>query len=235
MPSPPTKGPLQDVDLSEIKAFLLCETPRAWVDWALSNVSILLLDHANCEMKAAQSAQSVIWKYGMGSAAALPDGTGSATSKARIHRYTMLNKLSRLAREELRHFEQVIAIMKKRRIDYQPLSASGYAGELHRQKRTHEPARLVDTLLIGAIIEARSCERFARLVPVVDESLSQFFGSLLKSEARHFQDYLQLASAYSSEQEVVQRLPQLLAIESQMIEGTAEEFRFHSGVPKAAY
>ncbi len=143
----------------------------------------------------------------------------------------LLNKLSRLAREELRHFEQVIAIMEQRGVDYPQLSAARYAGSLRKEVRTQEPARLVDTLLIGAIIEARSCERFAALAPELDDELRCFYLSLLKSESRHFRDYLKLAEEVGSADEVAARLPVLLARERELIESPDTEFRFHSGVP----
>ena len=198
-------------DISEIKAFLGCQTPRAGVLWALEKPDIILVDHANCEKKAASTAMNLMYRY--------------------VEHHTLLNKLSRLAREELRHFEQVIGIMKARGVGYPQLSASRYAGELRKQVRTHEPARLVDTLLIGAIIEARSCERFAALVPELDEELAEFYASLLKSESRHFTDYLKLARDMSSAEEVASRLPGFLQCERELIEGPDSEFRFHSGVP----
>lgn len=201
----------QATDISAIQAFLSCGTPRAWVDWALQNPFTLLVDHANCEKKAASTALNLMYRY--------------------VEYPRLLKKLSRLAREELRHFEQVIAIMQARNINYPQLSASRYAGELRKQVRTHEPQRLVDTLLIGAIIEARSCERFAALVPELDEELSAFYASLLKSESRHFTDYLQLAEELCSPQEVASRLPALLQCERELIETPDTEFRFHSGVP----
>ena len=198
-------------DLAPIQAFLLCATPRAWVDWALQHPDILLIDHANCEKKAASTALNLMYRY--------------------VEHHELLLKLSRLAREELRHFEQVIAIMQDRDIDYPQIAASRYAGQLRQQVRSQEPGRLVDTLLVGAIIEARSCERFAALVPVLDEQLADFYGSLLKSESRHFMDYLKLARKLAAPGEVEQRLPLLLQRERELIESTDQEFRFHSGVP----
>jgi tRNA 2-(methylsulfanyl)-N6-isopentenyladenosine37 hydroxylase len=170
-----------------------------------------LVDHANCEKKAAATAINLMYRY--------------------VEHYRLLHKLSRLAREELRHFEQVIAIMKARGVRYPQLSASRYAAALRQQVRSHEPARLVDTLLVGAIIEARSCERFASLAPELDGELSRFYTSLLKSESRHFGDYLKLAVDSSSKSEVDQRLPVLLECERELIEAPDVEFRFHSGVP----
>jgi len=199
------------VDMAPIEAFLYCPTPAAWVQWALANPAILLIDHANCEKKAASTALNLMYRY--------------------VGHHRLLQRLSRLAREELRHFEQVIALMKDRGIDYPQLSASRYAGELRKVARSQEPGRLVDTLLVGAIIEARSCERFAALVPHLDAELAAFYASLLKSEARHFTDYLKLAEELSSAQEVAERLPPLLQRECELVTTADREFRFHSGVP----
>ena len=200
--------------LVSIQAFLLCRTPDAWVQCAVANQATLLVDHANCEKKAASTALSLLYRY--------------------VEHHKLLDKLSRLAREELRHFEQVIAIMRERGVDYPQLSASRYAGALRSQVRKAEPDRLMDTLLIGAIIEARSCERFAALAPVLDAELGEFYNSLLKSEARHFSDYLKLAEEVGSKKEVAERLPILLEFERGLIEEPDTEFRFHSGVPPTA-
>ncbi|QFU76176.1 tRNA-(ms[2]io[6]A)-hydroxylase [Halioglobus maricola] len=198
-------------DISHILEFLACPTPRAWVDWALQNPEVMLIDHANCEKKAAGTALNLMYRY--------------------VDNHKLLNKLSRLAREELRHFEQVIGIMKKRGVTYRQISAARYAGALRKQVRGNEPGRLVDTLLVGAIIEARSCERFACIAPELDDELADFYTSLLKSESRHFMDYLKLAEEASSGGEVAQRLEVLLEAERELIELPDDEFRFHSGVP----
>ena len=176
-----------------------------------ANLAVLLVDHANCEKKAASTALNLIYRY--------------------VEHPVLLNKLSRLAREELRHFEQVLALMQKRGIDYPQLSASRYAGELRKLVRKQEPARLLDTLLIGAVIEARSCERFAALVPELDDELGAFYASLLKSESRHYQDYLKLAKELATAQEVADRLRKILAVERDLVEQDDPEFRFHSGTP----
>jgi tRNA-(ms[2]io[6]A)-hydroxylase len=199
------------VDLSPIEEFLPCATPQAWIDWALANPSLLLIDHANCEKKAASTALNLMYRY--------------------VEHPRLLNKLSRLAREELRHFEQVIAIMQRRSIAYEQISAARYAGGLRQKVRTHEPGKLIDTLIVGALIEARSCERFAALTPHLDEELGDFYGSLLKSESRHFSDYLKLAMSLSSEDEVARRTAVFKEIEAELILSPDREFRFHSGVP----
>ena len=200
-----------EVLVAGIQAFLPCRTPDAWVAAALQpdQEPTLLIDHANCEKKAA------------------------ATALALMHRYTdnpvLLNKMSRLAREELRHFEQVIKIMAARDITYEPLSASRYAQGLHKGVRRQEPGRLIDTLIVGALIEARSCERFARLAPQLDKELGDFYFSLLKSEARHYSDYLRLAESLVSDGDLADRLEYFRGLEAELVESEDTEFRFHSG------
>ncbi|NVK02065.1 MAG: tRNA-(ms[2]io[6]A)-hydroxylase [Oceanospirillaceae bacterium] len=198
--------------LDEIKAFLGCETPQSWIDRAKdpANLELLLTDHAHCEKKAASTAMTLMFRY--------------------VDRPELLNKMSRLAREELIHFEQVLAIMKKRGLRYGHLSSSGYASGLHQHVRKSEPARLIDILIVGAFIEARSCERFAALAPYLDEELAKFYRSLLRSEGRHYQDYLNLAQSYSSTN-IAERISEFCAIERELVLAEDEEFRFHSGVP----
>lgn len=201
-----------DALLAPVRAFLPCATPAAWVEWALEHPELLLVDHANCEKKAASTALNLMYRY--------------------VDQPRLLHKLSRLAREELRHFEQVFALMQKRGVAYPQLKASRYAGELRRLVRSNEPGRLVDTLLVGALIEARSCERFAALIPVLDLELADFYASLLKSEARHFEDYLGLAAGLAPAAEIAERLAVLGACEAGLVESADSEFRFHSGVPE---
>lgn len=198
------------VDLSAINHFLPCDTPDAWVASALEHQDLMLIDHAHCEKKAASTALSLMYRY--------------------VDHPVLLHKMSRLAREELRHFEQVLAIMKKRGITYGHLSPSRYAGGLRKGVREAEPARLVDVLIVGAFIEARSCERFARLAPHLDEELRDFYTSLLKSEARHFQDYLRLAEQAAGE-DISPRVNHFAQMERALIEAPDGEFRFHSGPP----
>ena len=197
--------------VADIQAFLPCTTPDAWVEVALQHDQepTLLIDHANCEKKAA------------------------ATALALMHRYTdnpvLSNKMSRLAREELRHFEQVIKIMSARGVNYEPLSAPRYAQGLHKGVRRQEPGRLIDTLIVGALIEARSCERFARLAPELDTELGDFYFSLLKSEARHYADYLRLAESLAGRAHLADRLDYFRGLEVELVESADTEFRFHSG------
>jgi len=198
--------------LEEINAFLPCPTPDAWVQAALreENQPILLIDHAHCEKKAASTAMSLMFRY--------------------VERTDLLNKMSRLAREELIHFEQVLELMKARDVEYVYLSSARYAGGMREHVRTSEPGRLTDLLIIGAYIEARSCERFACLAPHLDDELAKFYRSLLKSEARHYQDYLTLAREYAGEP-IDERIAFFAEVERSLIERPDSEFRFHSGPP----
>jgi tRNA-(ms[2]io[6]A)-hydroxylase len=200
----------EDSVLAEIKAFLPCETPVAWIEEALRQQSVLLIDHANCEKKAAGTAMSLMYKY--------------------INHSDLLNKMSKLAREELRHFEQVLEIMIGRGIKYVHVSASRYAAELRKLIRPQEPWKLVDTLIIGAFIEARSCERFAALAPHLDAELAKFYTSLLKSEGRHYRDYLSLAKKIAGA-DISDRIAIVGETEKRLIESPDPEFRFHSGLP----
>lgn len=198
---------------ADLLAFLACPTPDAWVEQALQHPEELLIDHANCEKKAASTALNLMFRY--------------------IDKPELLQKMSRLAREELRHFEQVTALMHKRGVAYRGLSASHYAQRLRQHVRTVEPGRLVDTLIVGAFIEARSCERFARLAPHLDPELGDFYRSLLKSEARHYQDYLKLARAYA-DGPIDERVAFFAEVEAAAVVEDDREFRFHSGAPAAA-
>ena len=207
--------------LPEIHDFLGCRTPDAWVQAAVQQQEVMLLDHKNCEFKAASTALSLIAKYGQ--------------------HLDLINYMSRLAREELVHHEQVLRILKKRKIGLRPISASRYASGLRAIVRTHEPHKLVDTLVVGAFIEARSCERFYALAPLVDEELGRYYRYLLKSESRHYEDYLALAMDVAKtaklknpEEDIQQRIAHIREVEKQLILSEDDTFRFHSGVPVQA-
>jgi tRNA-(ms[2]io[6]A)-hydroxylase len=198
-----------------IAEFLAAATPEAWLATAAARIPELLLDHANCELKAASTALGFLYRY--------PE------------RGRLAQRMSRLAREELRHFEQVRAIMEEMGIAFQRLPASRYAGELRAAVRAHEPYKLLDMLLTGALIEARSCERFARLAPRLPSRLETFYSGLLASESRHFEHYLEFARAECGigEQALALRLEVLKEQEAQLILAPDPEFHFHSGPPMA--
>ncbi|GAB2713785.1 tRNA-(ms[2]io[6]A)-hydroxylase [Halomonas garicola] len=191
-------------------AFLGCPTPEAWLVEALANPETLLIDHAQCEKKAASTAMNLLYRY--------------------VDQPLLLSKMSQLAREELLHFEQVVKLMEKRGVAYRHLSASRYAQGLRRYVRGSDPERLIDILIVGALIEARSCERFARLIPYLDTELAQFYRSLVKAEGRHYEDYLLLARQ-QTEAPLDERIAFFAAREAELIRSPDPDFRFHSGVP----
>jgi tRNA-(ms[2]io[6]A)-hydroxylase len=200
------------MDISFIKAFLTCETPQLWCEKAAANQDILLIDHAHCEKKAASTALMMMFRYAQYEELVLP--------------------LSKLAREELRHFEKVCLLMKSRGIALMHLAPARYAEGLRKGAITHEPKRLVDLLIMGAFIEARSCERFASIIPYVDDDLGVFYKSLLMAEARHYQLYLDLARQFSDE-DIQPRIDHFRQLENELILSPDEQFRFHSGLPSA--
>lgn len=196
-----------------IAAFLPTPTPEPWLVEACKRLPEMLIDHANCELKAASTALGFLYRY--------PD------------RAALVQRMSRLAREELRHFEQVRSIMDNMDIPFERLTASRYAGSLREAVRHEEPYKLLDLLLIGALIEARSCERFAKIAPRLPDRLGRFYGGLLASEARHFEHYIAFAKSECgvSDEEIEARLEELKAIEAALIADPDPDFRFHSGVP----
>lgn len=194
----------------DILEFLPCQTPQAWVDSALNNQEIMLIDHANCEKKAASTALSFMYRY--------------------QNEVDLQLRMSKIAREELVHFEQVLAILKKRNIQYVYLSPSRYAKELHQLISSDKKQKLIDILIIGAFIEARSCERFQAIAPFLDDELKKFYEGLLASERRHFSIYLDFAQSYA-DFDISKRVEYFSVREKDLILSKDQEFRFHSGIP----
>ncbi|HHW52560.1 tRNA-(ms[2]io[6]A)-hydroxylase [Acinetobacter towneri] len=207
--------------MQPVIAFLSCETPKEWLNEALNNLDILMQDHANCEKKAAGTAMNLMFRYSF---------------------FTDLQvKLAQLVREEMLHYEQVLEFMAKRGQTWQGLSAGRYAGGLRKEIRTYEPEALIDVLVIGAFVEARSCERFYALAPLVDEELGKYYRYLLKSESRHYEDYLALAldvaktaKLKNPEEDIQGRIQHIREVEKNLILSPDDLFRFHSGVPVQA-
>jgi tRNA-(ms[2]io[6]A)-hydroxylase len=201
-----------DLVPAELAAFLGAPTPTAWVDAATAPAALplMLVDHANCEKKAASTALAMLFRY--------------------EEHEELTERLSRLAREELRHFEQVRRHMRLRGIEWRRVPASRYAAGLARAVRSEEPGRLVDRLIVGAFIEARSCERFALITPRLDDDLGRFYAGLLASEARHFQHYLELAQGYA-QVELAPRIDAIREVENALATEPDTELRFHSGPP----
>lgn len=195
---------------------LAARTGEGWVAAACEQWRVLLVDHANCEKKAASSALALLFTY--------PDDAA------------MTGAISRLAREELRHFEQVSALMQKLGVGHERLKPGRYAAGLRCALRAHEPQRKLDLLLSNALIEARSCERFELLAPRLGEPMGAFYATLARSEARHFELYLRLAAGVRLDDgpDWRSRLRQLADVEAELVTTPDEALRFHSGPPPVA-
>ncbi|WP_430738520.1 tRNA-(ms[2]io[6]A)-hydroxylase [Psychrobacter sp. VH5] len=199
------------VDLSAVYGFLGARTTPDWVAAAIADLPLIIQDHANCEKKAAGTAMNLLFRYEFS--------------------YDLQRKLAQLIREEMLHYEQVLGIMNERGQEWRYLSAGRYAKGMLKHKRTYEPAAMIDVLIIGAFIEARSCERFAALAEVIDdERLAKYYRYLLKSESRHFEDYLALAQSLSTEA-IDERVAFFKEVEAELIISPDAELRFHSGSP----
>lgn len=245
--------------LSPILRFLHCETPDAWITTARrpENLPLLLTDHLVCELKAAQTGMWLIRRYVadkesgdallallrpyeafVHESQAMPEALFQQSQFTKkilpkngsAYGQELLDKMVLLIKEELHHFSQVLEIMQSRGIAYKKITASRYAKGMIREVRTHDPVTLVDKLICGAYIEARSCERFAKLAPHLDDELNRFYVSLLRSEARHYQDYLSLAEQIAGG-DISDRVAHFGRIEAALIQSPDSELRFHSGVP----
>ena len=196
--------------MGDMESILLAPTPAAWVDAASERWQELLVDHANCEKKAASTALALMFTY--------PEDRRLGLA------------LSRLAREELRHFEQVQKMMDTFGVPFVRQRPGRYASGLRVGLRTSEPGRKLDLLLVAALIEARSCERFRLLVPRLQPPLADFYAQLERSEARHFELYLDFARKEDPEG-WRNRLALLAAQEAKLVTDPDPVFRFHSGPP----
>lgn len=191
---------------------LVSETEPGWADGVAQGLDELLVDHAHCEKKAASTAVNLIFKY--------------------QHLPELMTPLSSLAREELAHFELVLDVIERRGGTFGPLSPSPYAGALYRKVRSEEPDRLLDTLVVCALIEARSCERMRLLAEgLADPELARLYRGLLASEARHHATYLGLATARFPREVVDARLAELAEHEARVIAEMPHEVRIHSRGP----
>ena len=245
--------------LGPINSFLKCATPDSWVDQAkkAENLPILLRDHLICELKASQSALFLLKRYALteegieqlgklltpyeqfaykriGNLETLKGkNILSKSIKARSdcpYGQEMVDKMVLLIREELHHFYQVLEIIEDNNIAYESIPGSRYAKGLLKKVRTYEPQALIDKLIIGAFIEARSCERFAKISPHLAPEIGKFYLSLLRSEARHYQDYLTLAEHVSGE-DITERIAFFAVVEAELIQSPDPDFKFHSGKP----
>ncbi len=193
---------------------LLCAaTPDAWIAAACALPEVLLIDHANCEKKAASTALALMFAY--------------------AEDLELTDAMSRLAREELRHYAQVAKLMAKLEIVPQRLAPGRYATQLRRLVSSGEPQREIDLMICGAFIEARSCERFAALGSAMGAPLADLFRGLHEAESRHYRLYLSLAAraAARAGTDVGPRIAAFAAREAELITAPDPVFRFHSGPP----
>lgn len=192
---------------------LRAPTPAGWIARARGSPDELLIDHANCEKKAASTALALMFAY--------------------AENLDLAAKMSRLAREELRHYEQVARLIRRLHVVPQRMAPGRYAQSMRRLVARAEPQREVDLMICGAFIEARSCERFAALGPALGGPLGELFAALHAAEARHSTVYLDLArhAATRAGIDMVERIAAFAALEAELISSPDPQFRFHSGVP----
>ncbi len=191
--------------------FLEVPTPHTWVEAAANQEDLLLVDHAHCERKAASSALSLIYRH--------------------AGRADICTRLSRIVREEMRHFEQVLVLINSRGHQFRPLSPSRYAKSLHTFARSLPGESNSDLFIVAAIIEARSCERFRCLLEVLEPQVADLYARLSDSESRHFLSYLEMAEELADQHEISTRTMSLLKEESRLVTEEDSQFRFHSGSP----
>ncbi len=188
---------------------LTLKTNRSWGSWAASHLDEILIDHAHCEKKAAGTAMNLLFRY--------------------PHVRVLQEPLAALAREELEHFEIVLRELDRKNIDFVPQKPSPYGQKVHRVIRDEEPAKLRDTLLCCAVIEARSCERLSLLSDVLEDlELRELYKDLLAAEARHHRIYVELARGISSAG-FEDRLLEICSHESNVISRAQNLPRLHSG------
>ena len=188
---------------------LQAATPDRWLRQVEAGLDELLIDHAHCEKKAAGVAMNLIFAY--------------------VEHVALCRALADVVEEELEHFRLVLDLLARRGIPFRRVRPSRYGQRLHALISREEPRRAVDRMIVAALIEARSCERFALLRDrLADRELATFFGTLFESEARHHTTYVRLAGLFASEEVVRERLHELAAQEAQIVTEGDDLPRMHS-------
>ncbi len=190
---------------------LKSDTGERWLRQVDEHLDVILIDHAHCEKKAAGTAMNLMFAY--------------------VENLDLCRQMTEIVTEELEHFHMVIALLEARDIRFRRLKPSAYGRELNDLVRKQEPQRAIDRLLVAALFEARSCERFSILRDYVrdrDVELADFYGSLFESEARHHATYVELAKQFASDAEVLARLDELTLAEAELIDRGEEAPRMHS-------
>ncbi|MDQ3392516.1 MAG: tRNA-(ms[2]io[6]A)-hydroxylase [Bacteroidota bacterium] len=175
-------------------------TDPRWIDIAKKNIEDILVDHAYCEQKAASSCISLIVQFS--------------------DRKKLVEMLTPVVAEEWSHFERVLEQLKKRGYSLGKQRTDLYVIALskHERKGNKLERQLMDKLLINALIEARSCERFKLLYQQIeDKELKQFYYELMVSEAGHYRNFIELAEEYMPKHIVSERWEELLRIEAEII------------------
>jgi tRNA-(ms[2]io[6]A)-hydroxylase len=184
-------------------------TSDRWLRQVTAALDELLIDHAHCEKKAAGVALNLLFVY--------------------VENVELCWAMTEIVQEELSHFNMVLDVLVKRGIRFRKLPPSRYADRLSALVSKEEPQRAVDRLLVAALIEARSCERFGLLRDhLEDRELAAFFGNLFESEARHHSTYVRLAKTFASADEVQHRLHELAEAEAHIIDEGDDVPRMHS-------
>ncbi len=191
---------------------MLClQTPTnsEWVEVASRHVEEILVDHAHCEKKAAANAMSMINRY--------PE------------KDALVREMIALILEETEHLKFVFEELQRRGVSLTRDRGDSYAQQLTQHIRKNEPARLLDMLLVDALIEARSCERFSLLSKCeeIAPDLRELYHSLLASEAGHYRTFTDIARLYYPAEEVKSRLNELAAIEADIVRNLPNEPAMH--------
>jgi tRNA 2-(methylsulfanyl)-N6-isopentenyladenosine37 hydroxylase len=187
---------------------LLTASPPVWLPVALADLPALLLDHAHCEMKAAASALSFARRY--------------------PHDARFVADMRELAREEGEHYADVRKLLDARQIPWVPAPKDEYVVHLLKQVRSIPGQRLMDRLLIAAIIEARSCERLGLLAEhLADQPLRAFYRRLFEAEARHHGLFLEWARQFCGREATDERLAALVAWEAEYVASKAPSPHIH--------
>lgn len=189
---------------------LASTTDPEWAPRAVASLDEVLLDHAHLEKKAAGAAVTLLFRYPEHAALQVP--------------------LAQLAREELAHFEGVLGHLARRGVPFARQKPGRYPGRLHRVIRSDPSHHLLDSLLVGAVIEARSCERFGLLADAlgdVDAQLAAYYRSLLAAEARHHREYVELAETCCGAADVRARLDEIAQHEATVLAENPPEPRLH--------
>lgn len=188
---------------------LRSSTSERWLRQVQQHLNDVLVDHAHCEQKAASTAMDLMFDY--------------------VEHDDLCDQMSEIVREELEHFQLVRNLLRQRGVRFSRLKPGPYGRRLKELVRRQEPLRAVDRLLVAALIEARSCERFVLLRDhLTDPQLQAFYGSLYESEARHHATYVRLARSFGSDQLVNDRLAELCELEAVLIAEGSELPRIHS-------